>query len=251
MDVIAGITDWISERVEESGAAGAVFGLSGGLDSVVVGALCRRALGDRLLGVIMPCGGTSADEDDARLAAGELEIPTIRLDLEPVLESMMEVLPPGGKDAVSNVKPRLHMTTLYYIAKERGFIVVGTSNKSERSVGYFTKYGDSGADIYPIADIYKTDLYEIAKLLGVPEKIIEKAPSAGLWEGQTDESDLGMSYSELDSILKAIESGTVPDSPIESVDKVQRLISSSEHKRQPVPMYVMPTSSSGSLSQGS
>jgi len=128
------------------------------------------------------------------------------------------------------------MAALYFIASERGYIVAGTSNRSERSVGYFTKYGDSGADIYPLGALYKSDLYRIAEHLGVPRRVIEKPPSAGLWKGQTDEGEIGMTYQELDGVLRALEAGENP-AAAERAEVVRRLISSSEHKRRPVPIF--------------
>lgn len=240
MKIVEELTLWISEQAEAAGAKGAVFGLSGGLDSAVVGALCERALGDGVLGVIMPCMSQSCDMDDALLAAEAFEIQTLRIDLSPVLQSLLAVLPAGGDAAVSNIKPRLRMITLYYLANDRGMMVVGTSNKSELSVGYFTKHGDGAADICPLADIYKTDLYEIAASLGMPRAILEKAPSAGLWEGQTDEGELGITYLELDSILKALERGRTPVEMLDSVARVKRLVSASEHKRASVPVFGVP-----------
>ena len=237
MTIVEELTLWIRERVEAAGAKGAVFGLSGGLDSSVVGALCERALGDRVLGVIMPCMSQSCDMDEALLAAEAFEIQTLTIDLSPVLRSLLAVLPAGGDAAVSNIKPRLRMITLYYLANDRGMMVVGTSNKSERSVGYFTKHGDGAADICPLADIYKTDLSEIAASLGVPRAILEKPPSAGLWEGQTDEGELGIAYLELDSILKALERGRTPVEMPDAVDRVRRLVTESEHKRASVPVF--------------
>jgi NAD+ synthase len=178
------------------------------------------------------------DMEDASLAAAAFEIPTLTIDLAPVLESILAAMPPGGDAAVANVKVRLRMVALYYIANDRGMMVVGTSNKSERSVGYFSKYGDGAADICPLADIYKTEIYKIAEYLGVPARIIEKTPSAGLWKGQTDEGELGVTYRELDSILRALELGRDPTEAPELVARVKHLVSSSEHKRAPVPIFL-------------
>ncbi len=234
--IVESIIEWIGEQVRLAGVRGAVFGLSGGLDSAVVGALCEKALGEDTLGVIMPCESFGSDLEDAQLAADTFGIETITVDLGQTLKSLLEVLPPGCDAAVSNIKPRLRMTTLYFIANDRGMLVVGTSNKSESSVGYFTKYGDGAADICPLADIYKTDLYDIAAFLGVPGRIMEKPPSAGLTKGQTDEGDLGISYRELDSVLKDLRAGRVPSKDTALVARVERLIGASEHKRAPIPI---------------
>lgn len=237
MDIVRELEAWIKEQVENAGAGGAAFGLSGGLDSAVVGALCARALGDRALGVIMPCMSQARDAEDAMLVAAEYGIETMTVDLGPALETMLSLLPAGREMAVSNLKVRLRMVTLYYIANDRGLLVAGPSNKSERSVGYFTKHGDGAADFYPLAGIYKTDLYEVARELGMPEAILEREPSAGLWEGQTDEREMGIAYRDLDPILKAFEHGRTPGAPPELVAKVERMVAASGHKRTPAPAF--------------
>lgn len=237
MGISEEIANWISERVKEAGTGGCVFGLSGGLDSSVVGALCRKAMGENVLGVLLPCHSEQHDIEDAVLVADRFEIPTVSVDLTPVLDSMMGVLPGGSRQAEANLKPRLRMTVLYYFANQKGYLVVGTGNKSEISVGYFTKYGDGGADILPLAGIYKTDLLEVAGELGLPSRVIEKPPSAGLWEGQTDEGEMGLTYQELDLVLKALEAGRRPDAADEVVEKVRAMVRSSEHKRCLAPIF--------------
>lgn len=231
------VAAWIAEQVENAGARGAVFGLSGGLDSAVVAALCSRALPGAAVALIMPCHSGQRDLDDALLVAEAFDLETLTIDLTGVYDSFLRVLPAAGQAVASNLKPRLRMTALYHVARARGHLVVGTGNRSELMVGYFTKYGDGGADIMPIAGLYKTDLFDIARLLGVPESIIEKAPSAGLWEGQTDEGEMGVSYRELDGILKALESGGEPDSSPGLVEKVRLMAASSEHKRNLPPLF--------------
>jgi len=224
------ISDWIRREVEESGANGAVFGLSGGLDSSVVGVLCKKALGERCLGVIMPCHSAKSDIEDAKEVARLFEIQTKIIDLSSIFDSFVDLLQDISKIARANIKPRLRMITLYAFANDMGYIVVGTGNKSELSVGYFTKYGDGGVDILPLAGIYKTDLPPLARELGIPERIIGKPPSAGLWDGQTDEGEMGISYEELDAVLKSLESGTC-DTGDEKVQKVRSMVERSTHKR--------------------
>ena len=233
MGVAEEIAEWIREQVEKAGARGAVFGLSGGLDSSVVGAICRRALGENVLGVLLPCHNVSRDEKDAMLLAEKFGIPTVTVDLGGVYDAMLGLLPEGRPLAEANLRPRLRMAVLYYFANDRGYLVVGTGNKSEISVGYFTKFGDGGADILPLAPIYKTDLAPIAVELGIPPEIIEKPPSAGLWEGQTDEGEMGVTYRELDLVLKALEEGRNLEAPGPVVEKVLAMMKASEHKRQP------------------
>ena len=237
MDLVEQIVRWVREQVETAGASGTVFGMSGGLDSSVVAVLCRKALGDDSLGAVMPCHNDAADMEDARLVADQFGIPTVTVDLGPVFGTLLAQLPEASRSAVVNLKPRLRMLTLYYLARDRGYLVVGTGNKSEIEVGYFTKYGDGGADILPLASIYKTDLVDIAKELGVPSRIIKKTPSAGLWEGQTDEGELGITYAVLDEILKAAEAGRRPEADPELVTKVKGMIDSSAHKRSRPPCF--------------
>jgi NAD+ synthase len=231
MDLVEQIVAWIKEQVNRAGAGGTVFGMSGGLDSSVVAALCHEAVAENALGAIMPCHSNPADLKDAGLTAEQFGITTTTLDLSPVFEALLAQLPEASDSAVSNLKPRLRMMTLYYLAKKNGYLVVGTGNKSEIEVGYFTKYGDGAADILPLASIYKTDLLDIAGELGVPSRIIEKSPSAGLWEGQTDEDELGISYAVLDEILKDLEVGREPEADPGLVEKVKRMIEASRHKR--------------------
>ena len=233
-DEIAG---WIGTQVKASGAEGAVFGLSGGMDSAVVAGLCRRALGKNLLGLIMPCHSLASDREDAELVAKVFDLPTMVIELDRTYDALVSVLPPGGEMARSNLKPRLRMCVLYYMANEKGYLVVGTGNLSERMVGYFTKHGDGAADIYPIGGIYKTEIMDLARELGVPERIIGKPPSAGLWEGQTDEGEMGIGYPDLDSILKSLDRGDEGALHGPLADKVRLMVRSSEHKRCPGPVY--------------
>jgi len=237
MDLVEQIVAWIREQVKRAGAGGTVFGMSGGLDSSVVAALCHSAFAENALGAIMPCHSEPADLRDARLVAEQFGITTTTVDLSPVFDALLEKLPEAPEPVVINLKPRLRMMTLYYLAKKNGYLVVGTGNKSEVEVGYFTKYGDGGADILPLASIYKTDLPVMAAELGVPSRIMEKTPSAGLWEGQTDEGELGITYAVLDEILKALEAGREPESDPGLVKKVKRMIETSAHKRSQPPCF--------------
>lgn len=227
------IVEWISRKVKEANCKGVVFGMSGGIDSAVVGALCKRAFPETSLGVMMPCESDPSDEEDARLVGGELGLKLEKVDLTATYSTLLESI--GGEisaQSASNIKPRLRMTTLYYYAQKKGYLVVGSSNKSEITVGYFTKHGDSGVDILPIADLVKREVFELARHLGINSKIIEKSPSAGLWEGQTDEDEMGFSYKSLDSY---IEQGSIDDS--ESQSKIERMNRCSQHKREFPPIF--------------
>ena len=228
----AGIVGWMKDAMRESGASGFVVGMSGGLDSSVVAVLAARAAGSSVMGVIMPCHSVRGDMEDAAAVAKKYGIRTETVDMTPVFETLKSALG-GNSDGVSggNLKARLRMTVLYYFANTRNYLVAGTGNKSELYMGYFTKYGDGGADILPLADLLKTEVRELAGLLGVPEGIIKKPPSAGLWEGQTDEEEMGITYTELDGIITAIEKGEPPDG--DKAGEVIRRMKASRHKCMP------------------
>ncbi len=230
------ISSWIRERVEEAGAEGVVLGMSGGIDSSLTAVLAKKALGDGVLGVIMPCHSDSTDMEYARLVAAKFGIETEYVDLTPVFDRLLGALPPGDRVAAGNLKARLRMAVWYYFANSRNYLVVGSGNKSEIMVGYTTKYGDSGADILPLGSLLKKQVRELARELGIPEEIIVKPPSAGLWEGQTDEGEMGISYDELDSILVAIESGDTGECNQEALARVRAMMAASQHKREPIPI---------------
>ena len=198
------IQTWIKEKVEEAGAKGAVVGMSGGIDSSVVAVLCKEVV--PTLGLIIPCHSSDSDITDALLVARKFGISHETSSLTNVFNLLQEELRGPTRMASANLKARLRMSVLYHYANVENLLVVGTGNKTELLTGYFTKWGDGAADIEPLGDLYKTDVIKLAKELGIPKKIIEKPPSAGLWEGQTDEEELGISYEELDRILKLIKS---------------------------------------------
>jgi len=232
------IAAWIASAVKDAGLQGAVVGLSGGVDSAVVAALCREALGDRVLGVLMPCESDPRDGEDALLVANTLGIETTTVRLDEVYQALARALPkPPTGLAAANLKPRLRMTTLYCFANQRSYIVAGTGNKSELMAGYFTKYGDGSADILPLGELYKTDVRKLARELGIPAPVLEKAPSAGLWKGQTDEEEMGISYEELDRALQSIESGRDSNVPVAIIEQVTLRIVASEHKRSPARVF--------------
>ncbi len=231
------ISLWIASRVAAAGSRGAVVGLSGGIDSSVVAALCRRALGDAVLGTILPCQSQPVDEDYALLAASAFGIRTQKVDLTPVFETLLAQLPETSRLATANVKSRLRMATNYYIANLHGYLVVGTGNRTELYLGYFTKYGDGGADILPIGGLLKRDVRNLAVELGVPQPIVDRTPTAGLWPGQTDEGEIGMAYDELDDVVAALSRGDVGGLRSSAVDRVRHLHAISEHKRAPMPIF--------------
>ena len=191
--------------LRKSGAKGVVFGNSGGKDSALVAALCSYAT-KNVLGVMMPCASKrnfGEDLEDAIKVAETYSVSTMTVDLTAVRSTLLDALgmPLEKNAALSNIAPRLRMTTLYAIGAEKGYLVAGTGNKSERYMGYFTKYGDGGCDFNPIADLTASEVFEFLAFLGAPEHVIRKAPSAGLFEGQTDEKEMGVTYKEIDGYL--------------------------------------------------
>lgn len=225
------LCDWIGDKVTKAKAEGVVFGLSGGIDSAVVAALSIKVFPKNTLAIIMPCHNLETDTNDAIDFINKFNVSYKIIDLSKVYDSFIYLLNDKEKEgsfklAEANIKPRLRMTTLYYYANKLNYLVVGTGNKSELMIGYFTKYGDGGADILPLGNLLKSQVKELAEYLGIPKKIINKPPSAGLWEGQTDEEEIGISYDQLDKYLKT---GKIDNKIIEK--KIQDKITQSAHKR--------------------
>ncbi|USS41291.1 NAD+ synthase [Thermococcus aggregans] len=238
--VINNIVMFTKEKVNEAGANGVVIGISGGVDSATVAYLATKALGkERVLGLIMPYY-ENHDVEDAKLVCENLGIEYKLISIKPLVDEIEKSV--GGLDIKSkgNVMSRIRMVLLYAHANSRNYLVLGTSNKSEFLTGYFTKWGDSASDYAPLINLYKTEVWEIAKRIGVPEKIINKKPSAGLWEGQSDEDELGISYKLLDEILYRLvdlkmEKDKIAEElgiPVEKVEYVEHLVKKSEHKRR-------------------
>ena len=230
--VTAYIEKWLASLVGKAGARGIVVGLSGGIDSAVVAALASRVFKDGALGVIMPCHSDPSDVTDALLVAGHLGMSHKTIDLTPVFDvftSGIDAEEPLSDMARANLKARLRMSALYGVAQSTSRLVCGTGNRSEWEVGYFTKHGDPASDLLPLLDLLKCEVRAVARFLGLPEVVINKAPTAGLWAGQTDEEEMGFSYDELDGYLAAGEAAP------ENVRKIEALRAKSEHKRLPVP----------------
>jgi len=235
------IASWLVDRAMAAGARGYVFGLSGGIDSAVVAKLCQMAFPQRVLGVMLPCYSHPQDEADARLAATAFSIPVARVDLGPTFDALTDSLSHAVKGLPShvesidikqqmpdaNLKPRLRMTSLYFIANSLNYLVAGTGNRSEITLGYYTKYGDGGVDVLPIGGLLKSEVRALAREIGVPDPIITKAPTAGLWVGQTDEAEMGFSYDTLELYLAKGPSAVPP----QVATRIEQLKSASDHKR--------------------
>ncbi len=224
---------WLKKNVRNACAQGVVIGLSGGLDSCVTAALAKDALGkSRVLGLFLPCHSHKQDLVDAKLFARKFGIRTKVIDLSGIYDALIKILPSADRMTQANLRPRLRMMVLYYFARKYGYLVCGTSNKSELMSGYFTKFGDGASDILPLGDLLKTQVRQLAGELNIPKSILEKPPTAGLWPGQTDEGELGLTYDELDDILARKEKGKKQVLSAAKVKRVEKLIKISEHKRQ-------------------
>jgi NAD+ synthase len=229
------LAGWLEQSIVAGGGRGAVVGVSGGIDSAVVAALCKRAFPSLTMALILPCESDPADSADAELVVRHFRVASCTVDLSATfrglageLHASCSEVPADDRATVANLKARLRMATLYAFANHLGYRVVGTGNASELAVGYFTKYGDGGVDLLPLGNVTKTAVRALAAHLGVPQRIVERAPSAGLWPGQTDEGELGFTYDELDAYL-AGERGP-------HAGEIDRLVAASAHKRAPAPL---------------
>ncbi len=227
------MTKWLQNYLGESGCTGFVVGLSGGIDSSVTAVLCRQVT-DATLGLILPCGHTPEDAAaDAQTLAHQFDIEYSVYDLTSTYESLLLALGLSPETPVTipiaNIKARLRMVTLYYEANQRNRLVVGTGNRTELLLGFFTKFGDGGVDLLPLGGLLKREVQGLGKHLGIPEHICTKTPSPGLWPGQTDEGELGASYDQLDDLV----SGKIPEGlTTAQIEHFKLRIAINEHKRQ-------------------
>lgn len=236
MEQVAG---WMKKIRDQTPAGGFIIGLSGGIDSAVAAGLAKQAAGDDHLCLIMPCESQPGDREAAEEIAEILGLKTRLIDLTPALHAMKSILPDSTPLQMGNLKARLRMMTLYHFAQSLNYLVVGTGNKTEYLLGYFTKYGDGAADLAPLQDLLKRDVRMIGKELGLPDKFINRPPSAGLWEGQSDEDEIGFTYEILDQAIVGLEKGSAIV-PFKAMERVIEMSQKSEHKRNPVPKFIKP-----------
>lgn len=227
-DIAQQIVEWLKDGLRDTGTKGFVLGMSGGLDSSICAALIKQAT-DECLGLILPIESDVKDLDDATALATSLNIKTQYIDLTTTYNNLVKLLPDGDRVTSGNIKARLRMIVLYYYANLHNYLVCGTGNKTEISLGYFTKHGDGACDILPLGDLYKGEVRELARELDIPEEIINKVPSAGLWSGQTDEGEIGFTYDQMDEALRKIDKGEVID---ETCRKLRDVVKRSAHKRE-------------------
>ena len=237
-------------QLTAAGGRGFVVGLSGGVDSAVVAKLAQLAAPGHVVAAILPSHSDPRDEQDAALVAQHFSLTSVRVDLSGMYDAAIgalmpavQSLPPNlsgtmpddpiqARRPLANVKPRLRMTALYFLANRLDYLVAGTGNRSELSIGYFTKHGDGGCDLLPIGRLLKSEVRLLARELKVPSTIVERTPSAGLWLGQKDEEEMGFTYAELERYLEEGPQGVPPALAM----KIERLIRASEHKLQLPPM---------------
>jgi len=229
MDIEKSIVLWMRKKLKESKTKGFIIGLSGGIDSSVCAILSKKA-SKNTLALIMPCESLKEDIKDAQFVARKFKIKSKVVDLTSVFKNFLKILPKANLRAKGNLKARLRMATLYYFANLKNYLVVGTSNKTEITFGYSTKYGDAAADILPLGSLTKAQVRKLAYWLGISDKIIRKPPSAGLWKGQTDEGEIGLSYEIMDKIANNFKEINRLNRKLQN--KIKNYIQKAKHKQK-------------------
>ncbi|WP_215774739.1 NAD(+) synthase [Mesomycoplasma hyorhinis] len=224
------LVNWIKNQVKKANKSGVIVGISGGIDSALVAVLAKKAFPNDSLGLVMKIKDMSKDLQDISKLVKKFDIQTREINLSNIYENFVDTLKLEDKMSLANLQPRLRMSTLYAIAQEKNYLVLGTDNLVEMYIGYFTKYGDGGVDLLPIVNLSKTQVYNLAKELGINEEILNKAPSAGLWENQKDEDEMKFSYKDFDQFLQ--DKSKLKKSV---VDRIEYLHEISQHKRNKIP----------------
>jgi len=242
--IIENIEKFVSDQIDKNHADGIILGLSGGIDSAVLAYICKRELKEKTLAIIMPDTSITPniETEDALKMIALTGIEYKLIDIKPIIKEYTMYLEPNEK-ARGNLRARVRTNILYYYANIKNYLVLGSSDKSEYLIGYFTKFGDGASDITPIISLYKLQVREIAKHLGVPENVISKKSSPHLWKEHEAEKELGISYEAIDSILyclfdkkqSILETEKITGIDKSMIEKIQRLNINSEHKRLPTP----------------
>ncbi len=234
------IENFLEEQIQNNQAEGIILGLSGGIDSAVLAYICKRKFADKTIAIVMPDTAITPkiETEDALKMISLTGIQYKLIDIKPIVNEYSMYLEPNEK-AKGNLRARIRTNILYYYANSKNYLVLGSSDKSEYMIGYFTKFGDGASDITPIISLYKLQVREIAKYLGVPEKVIAKKSSPHLWKEHEAEDELGISYEEIDSILYCLyekkmsinETEKTTQIDKEKIEKINQLHINSEHKR--------------------
>ena len=250
------IIGWIKQQVNDAGLDGVILGASGGIDSSVAISLSKKAFPNNIIALVMPCGNIEKDENDAVKFLKNLNIEYKKINFEKLFDNLVSCVDKNNysadlehvenfteKLALANSKARIRMIFLYYFAQINNYMVVGTGNRTEEELGYFTKYGDGGVDILPLADFFKREVIELGKILDVPKRILDKTPSGGLWKGQSDEKEIGLTYDEMEyGIRKYYKMKLIRELKIEKdkehiIKKTAELIKKNQHKRRMPPKF--------------
>lgn len=230
MEYLNQIIEWIKKEVKKANCDGVAIGISGGVDSALVGYLAKKAFPNNSIGILIPINkNRQFDLEHGLELVKKLNLDHKIIDLSNEYESMVNKMQIKSNLTKGNMQARLRMTTIYAYAQEKNYLVLGTDNKAEYELGYFTKWGDGGCDLLPIVNLYKSEVFEYAKKVGVPENIINKAPSAGLWDNQSDEKELGFTYEDYEKYDKNL----LIDEQL--IKKIKSQITKTNHKRVEIP----------------